>query len=141
VNVGIFWNNHHHMLQATERVNGKILWANLALLFWLSLVPFVIRWIDEQGFAVFPTAAYGVVLFFAGVSYRVLEQQIIAYNGRDSRLAVALGDGLKDKMSLVLYLASIALAVVRPWMAIAVYVAVALMWLVPDPRIESRLGK
>src|SRR5215467_13666599 len=92
INVGIFWNNHHHMLHLTERVDGKVLWANLGLLFWLSLVPFVIRWIDESGFAALPTAAYGVVLACAAVSYVVLQQQIVACNGRDSRLAQALGD-------------------------------------------------
>ena len=141
VNVGIFWNNHHHMLHITERVNGKVLWANLALLFWLSLVPFVIRWIDETGFTALPTAAYGIVLTGAAVSYRILQQQLIAYNGRDSRLALALGDDLKGKLSVVLYLAAIVLAFVRPWMSITLYVAVALVWLVPDTRIESLVKK
>jgi uncharacterized membrane protein len=140
VNVGIFWNNHHHMLHATERVNGKVLWANLALLFWLSLVPFVIRWIDETGFTALPTAAYGVVLACAAVCYAILERQIIAVNGRASRLAVAIGDDLKGKVSIVLYVAAIALAFLRAWLAIALYVAVALLWLVPDRRIESRVG-
>src|SRR5216110_1051876 len=141
VNVGIFWNNHHHMLHVTERVNGKVLWANLALLFWLSLVPFVIRWIDDTGFTALPTAAYGIVLTGAAVSYRILQQQLIAYNGRDSRLAVALGSDFKGKLSVVLYLAAIALAFVRPWLAITLYVAVALLWLVPDTRIESLVKK
>src|ERR1700741_755557 len=98
VNVGIFWNNHHHMLHVTERVDGKVLWANLGLLFWLSLVPFVIRWLDEAGFTPLPTAAYGVVLTGAALSYLVLERQLIAVNGRDSRLAVALGDDFKGKV-------------------------------------------
>jgi uncharacterized membrane protein len=137
VNVGIFWNNHHHMLHITERVNGKVLWANLALLFWLSLVPFVIRWIDETGFTALPTAAYGVVLLCAAVSYQILQRQLIAYNGRDSRLAAAVGNDFKGKLSLILYFAAIVLAFVRPWMAITLYVAVALLWLVPDRRIES----
>ena len=141
VNVGIFWNNHHHMLHVTERVDGKVLWANLGLLFWLSLVPFVIRWLDEAGFTPLPTAAYGVVLTGAALSYLVLERQLIAVNGRDSRLAVALGDDFKGKVSLGLYLAAIALAFVRPWIAIAVYVGIALLWLVPDSRIESLLRK
>jgi uncharacterized membrane protein len=141
VNVGIFWNNHHHMLHLTERVNGKVLWANLVLLFWLSLVPFMIRWIDEQGFTALPTAAYGVVLACAAVSYVVLQQQIIACNGRDSRLAQALGDDFKGKLSMLAYLAAIALAFVRPWLAIALYIAVALLWLVPDTRIESLVRK
>src|SRR5215471_10053404 len=113
VNVGIFWNNHHHMLHVTERVDGKVLWANLALLFWLSLVPFVIRWIDEAGFTALPTAAYGIVLACAAVSYTVLQRRIIAVNGRDSRLAVALGADLKGKLSLILYLVAIGLAFVR----------------------------
>ena len=137
VNVGIFWNNHHHMLHATERVNGKILWANLVLLFWLSLVPFVIRWIDEAGFVAAPTAAYGVVLACAALSYTNLQAQIIAFNGPQSRLAQATGDDFKGKLSIALYLAAIILAFVRPWAAILLYVAVALIWLVPDKRIES----
>ena len=141
VNVGIFWNNHHHMLHVTERVDGKVLWANLGLLFWLSLVPFVIRWIDESGLTPLPTAAYGVVLFCAGVSYNILQRTIIAVNGRDSRLAVALGDDLKGRLSLILYLSGIALAFVRPWIAIVTYVTVAVMWLVPDTRIESLVKK
>jgi len=141
VNVGIFWNNHHHMLQVTERVDGKVLWANLALLFWLSLVPFVIRWIDETGFTALPTAAYGVVLTCAAVCYTLLERQIIAVNGRDSRLAVAVGNDFKGKLSIGLYLAAVALAFVRPWIAIALYVTVALLWLVPDTRIEGLVRK
>ena len=137
VNVGIFWNNHHHMLHVTERVDGKVLWANLALLFWLSLVPFVIRWIDESGFTPLPTAAYGIVLTCAAVSYVILQRQLIAVNGADSRLAVALGRDLKGRLSILLYVAAIALAFVRPWIAIALYVTVALIWLVPDTRIEA----
>jgi len=141
VNVGIFWNNHHHMLHATERVDGKVLWANLALLFWLSLVPFNIRWIDEVGFRALPTACYGVVLACAAVSYNILQRQIIAVNGRDSRLAVALGSDRKGKLSIVLYLAGIVLAFARPWIAIVLYVAVALTWFVPDSRIEALVKK
>ena len=137
VNVGIFWNNHHHMLHLTERVDGKVLWANLGLLFWLSLVPFVIRWIDESGFTSLPTAAYGIVLACAAVSYIILQRQIIAVNGPDSRLALALGGDRKGKLSITLYLAAIPLAFARPWAAIMLYVAVALIWLVPDTRIEA----
>jgi uncharacterized membrane protein len=137
VNVGIFWNNHHHMLHVTEQVNGRVLWANLVLLFWLSLVPFVIRWIDEAGFVPAPVAAYGVVLALAAVSYTVLQAQIIAANGRDSRLAIATGKDLKGKLSVTLYIAAVVLAFVRPWLAIVLYVTVALIWLVPDTRIES----
>ena len=141
INVGIFWNNHHHMLHVTERVDGRVLWANLGLLFWLSLVPFVIRWIDESGLTPLPTAAYGVVLLCAGISYNILQRTIIAVNGRDSRLAVALGDDLKGNLSLALYLSAIPLAFVRPWIAILIYVTVAVMWLVPDTRIESLVKK
>ena len=141
VNVGIFWNNHHHMLHVTERINGKILWANLVLLFWLSLIPFVIRWIDEAGFVAAPTAAYGVVLACAALSYTSLQAQIIALNGRESRLALATGNDLKGKLSLALYVAAIALAFVRPWAAIVLYIAVAVIWLVPDTRIESLVRK
>jgi uncharacterized membrane protein len=141
VNVGIFWNNHHHMLHVTERIDGKVLWANLGLLFWLSLVPFVIRWIDEAGFSALPTAAYGIVLACAAVSYIILQRQIIAVNGHDSRLAVALGSDSKGKLSLALYLAAIPLAFARPWIAIVLYVTVALSWLVPDSRIEALVNR
>src|ERR1700740_860080 len=136
VNVGIFWNNHHHMLHVTERVNGKVLWANLVLLFWLSLIPFVIRWIDEAGFVAAPTAAYGVVLACAALSYTNLQARIIALNGRESQLAVATGDDFKGKLSLGLYLAAIVLAFVRPWVAILLYVTVALICLVPQKCVE-----
>ena len=136
-NVGIFWNNHHHMLHATERVDGKVLWANLFLLFWISLMPFVIRWMDEADFTALPTAAYGVVLILAAIGYLLLEWAIIARNGRSSKLAAAVGSDLKAKLSLLIYAVAIALAFVRPWIAIALYVVVALMWFVPDRRIES----
>jgi uncharacterized membrane protein len=136
-NVGIFWNNHHHLLHATERVNGTVLWANLLLLFWLSLVPFVIRWIDEANFAALPTAAYGAVLMMSGFGYSLLERALIAANGRSSRLAAAIGSEAKGKLSLAIYLAAMPLAFLRPWIAIALYVVVALLWFVPDRRIES----
>ena len=139
--VGIFWNNHHHMVQATERVDGKVLWANLVLLFWLSLVHFNIRWIDEVGFGPLPTAGYGVVPLCAAVSYNILQRQIIAANGPQSRLAVATGSDLKGKLSIVLYAVAIALAFAWPWASIALYVGVALMWLVPDRRIESAMQR
>ncbi len=137
INVGIFWNNHHHMLHAAEHVNGKVLWANLALLFWLSLVPFVIRWIDESGLTPLPTASYGVVLVGAAVCYIVLQRQLVALNGRDSRLAIALGHDRKGKITLAMYLVAVPLAFVRPWIAILLYIAVLLIWLVPDTRIEA----
>jgi uncharacterized membrane protein len=137
VNVGIFWNNHHHMLHVTERVDGRVLWANLALLFWLSLVPFVIRWIDEAGLTTAPVAAYGVVLTGASVGYLILERMIIAVNGPDSRLAAAVGKDMKGKLSMALYVLAIPIAFLEPWISIALYVAVALMWLIPDRRIEA----
>jgi uncharacterized membrane protein len=137
VNVGIFWNNHHHMLHATGHIDGRVLWANLGLLFWLSFIPFVIRWIDEAGLVALPVAAYGVVLFMAGVAYSLLQHAIVAHNGRTSALAAALGSDRKGKLSIVLYGASVPLAFFQPWISIALYVAVALMWFVPDRRIES----
>jgi uncharacterized membrane protein len=136
-NVGIFWNNHHHMLHATERINGTVLWANLFLLFWMSLVPFVIRWMDETHFAAAPTAAYGIVLAMAAIAYILLEQSIIAYNGPNSRLARAVGGDLKSKMSLLVYALAILLAFVHPWIAIMLYVANGILWFIPDRRIES----
>ncbi len=137
VNVGIFWNNHHHMLQATEHVDGNVLWTNLFLLFWISLVPFVIRWIDESGFTALPTAAYGAVLFLAAVGYTLLQRAIIACNGRCSKLATAIGSDRKGKLSLLLYAAAVPLAFLAPWIAIVLYVAVAALWFVPDRRIEA----
>ena len=137
VNVGIFWNNHHHMLHATDRINGAVLWFNLLLLFWMSLVPFVIRWMDETHFAATPTAAYGVVLWFAGIAYLLLQKALIACNGPDSKLALAIGRDLKGKVSMLFYALAIALAFVRPWAAIALYVVISLMWFIPDRRIES----
>jgi len=137
VNVGIFWNNHHHMLHATERINGMVLWANLALLFALSLVPFVIRWMDETHFAPMPTAGYGVVLTMAAVAYLLLERSIIACNGPHSKLAQAVGEDRKGKLSLAIYILAMPTAFFRPWLAIVMYVFVALIWFIPDRRIES----
>ena len=138
-NVGIFWNNHHHMLHATERINGMVLWANLFLLFWMSLIPFVIRWMDDTHFAPSPTAAYGVVLVFCSIAYTLLERAIIKCNGPTSKLARAIGGDTKGKVSLSIYLLAIPLAFVRPWIAIALYVAIALIWFIPDRRIESMI--
>ena len=137
VYLGIYWNNHHHMMVLTERVNGKILWANLHLLFWLSLVPFTTAWMGENDFAEVPTALYGVDLLLAAIAYFILQTAIIAEEGPDSRLRAALGRDLKGKVSPLLYLAAIPLAFVSPWIALAVYVFVALIWLVPDRCIES----
>lgn len=139
INVGIFWNNHHHMMHATAHVDGRVLWANLFLLFWLSLVPFVIRWIDEAGLVALPVAAYGVVLFMAAVGYTLLQLAIVARNGRSSALAMALGSDVKGKLSLAIYAAAVPLAFLEPWISIALYIVVALMWFVPDQRIESKV--
>jgi uncharacterized membrane protein len=138
-NVGIFWNNHHHMLHITERINGTVLWANLFLLFWMSLIPFVIRWMDDSHFAAMPTAAYGVVLALSAIAYLLLERSIIACNGPSSKLARAVGSDLKGKMSLSVYALSIPLAFVHPSIALALYVVVAMIWFIPDRRIESIL--
>ena len=139
--LGIYWNNHHHMLQATHRINGKVLWANLHLLFWLSLVPFVTNWAGQIRFAPLPTALYGAVFIMAAAAYTILQSVIIAAQGPGSKLAVAVGNDLKGKLSLVLYASAIPLALfVHPWIAAALYVIVALIWLVPDRRIERRLN-
>ena len=137
--IGIYWNNHHHLFQATEQVSGGILWANLHLLFWLSLFPFTTGWIGENGLAAIPTAVYGFVLLMAAIAYVVLERAIIANEGRDSLLAEAVGRDWKAKLSLVLYLAAIPVAFVIPWIAAGLYVFSALLWLIPDPRIERKL--
>jgi len=139
--VGIYWNNHHHMLHATRRVTGAVLWANLHLLFWLSLFPFVTGWVGQNLSAVFPTASYGVVLEMSGVAYLILARTIIAGEGPDSLLAQAIGDDSKGRLSLLIYALAIPLAFVRPWISQALYVAVALMWLVPDRRIERTLSR
>jgi TMEM175 potassium channel family protein len=138
VYLGIYWNNHHHMLHATASINGKVLWANLHLLFWLSLVPFATGWMGENHFASVPTALYGAIMLAAALAYYVLQATILAEQGRDGKLARALGRDLKGKISPLLYSAAIPLAFVREWIADAIYVAVALIWLVPDRRIESR---
>jgi uncharacterized membrane protein len=137
VNLGIYWNNHHHMLTAVERVNGGILWANLHLLFWLSLFPFMTGWMGENGFASLPVAFYGLVSLFAAIAYYILQLTIIAEQGEGSRLAAAVGRDIKGKVSPALYVAGIALAYPARWIALGVYVVVALMWLIPDRRIEA----
>ncbi len=139
VYLGIYWNNHHHMLQAAHRINGRILWANLHLLFWLSLVPFVTGWMGENHFAPLPTAVYGAVMLLAGVAYTILARAIVLEEGPQSKLALAVGRDQKGNLSLALYAAAIPLAFVNQWIADAIYVSVALMWLVPDRRIEARL--
>ncbi|HTO97547.1 MAG TPA: TMEM175 family protein [Myxococcales bacterium] len=138
VYLGIYWNNHHHMLHVTTRINGKILWANLHLLFWLSLVPFTTGWMGENHFESLPTALYGVVLLAAALAYYVLQGAIVAEQGPQSKLRAAIGRDLKGKISPLLYTAAIPLAFLQEWIADAIYVIVALIWLVPDSRIESR---
>jgi len=139
--IGIYWSNHHHLLHATHRVSSGILWANLHLLFWLSLVPFVTGWMGENHFAALPAALYGLVLLLAGVAYSVLQRTIVARQGSDSVLAGELGRDRKGKLSLVLYVVGIALSFVSPWLGAALYVLVAAMWLVPDRRLERVVEK
>jgi len=139
VYLGIYWNNHHHMLYVTERINGGILWANMHLLFWLSLIPFVTGWMGENHFAPLPTAVYGGVMLAAAVAYYILQRMIIAQEGPHSKLKAAVGRDVKGKLSPLIYLAAIALAFVNQWVSDALYVLVALMWLIPDKRIESSL--
>ena len=139
--VGIYWNNHHHLFQAAEEVSGGILWANLHLLFWLSLFPFTTAWMGENHLAAIPTAVYGFVLLMAGIAYYILERAIIAKQGRESLLALTIGKEWKGTFSLALYLAAIPLAFVNSWIASALYVFSALLWLIPDPRIEKALKK
>ena len=138
--LGIYWSNHHHMLYVTHGVNGAILWANLHLLFWLSLVPFVTGWMGENHFAPAPTAAYGVILLLAGIAYLLLQHAILRQEGPDSTLGAAVGSDRKGKISLLIYAIGIPLAFLHPWMAGALYVVGALMWLVPDSRIERRVS-
>jgi uncharacterized membrane protein len=139
--VGIYWNNHHHLLHAAERVGGSVLWANLHLLFWLSLTPFVSAWMGENSFAAWPMALYGCVLFMAGVAYYLLTRALLTQHSPSSALARAVGNDLKGKISVVIYAAAIALSFVNSWLAFALYVSVAAMWLVPDRRIERELEK
>lgn len=139
--LGIYWNNHHHMLHATDRINGKILWANMHLLFWLSLIPFATGWMGENHFAPLPTAVYGVVLLCAAVAYTILQTMIVAQQGADSKLEAAVGKDLKGKLSMVFYILAIPLAFVNQWLSDVLYILVAMMWLVPDRRIESKLNE
>ena len=137
--LGIYWNNHHHLLQAIEHVDGRILWANMHLLFWLSLIPFVTAWMGENHFAARPVALYGVVLLLSAIAYFLLTQALLALHGQDSVLAAALGKDIKGKLSPILYLIAIPLSFVAPWLACGLYVLVAVIWLAPDPRIEQTL--
>jgi uncharacterized membrane protein len=135
--IAIYWNNHHHMLATVKHVNGRILWANLHLLFWLSLVPFVTAWMGENHFAPTTLALYGIIMLMAAIAYFILQGQILKKHGRDSLLAKALGKDIKGKISPVLYLIAIASTFFSEWLAGAIYILVALIWLIPDPRIEK----
>jgi uncharacterized membrane protein len=139
VNLSIYWNNHHHLLQAINHVDGRVLWANLHLLFWLSLIPFVTSWMGENHFAAWPVALYGVVLLLAAVAYFILTRTLIALHGRDSVLATAVGRDFKGKISMVVYAVAIPFSFVDSWVAGALYALVAIMWLFPDRRIEKTL--
>ncbi len=136
--LGIYWSNHHHLLHAAEHVNGGVLWANLHLLFWLSLVPFVTAWMGENHFTTWPVALYGCVLLFSGIAYTILVRALLASPG-NQLLAAALGSDFKGKISIVGYMAAIPLAFIRPWMAFVLYIMVAIMWLIPDRRIERQM--
>jgi uncharacterized membrane protein len=137
--LGIYWNNHHHLLQAIERVDGRVLWANMHLLFWLSLIPFVTAWMGENRFAAQPVALYGIVLLLAAIAYTILTRTLLALHGQDSVLATALGRDVKGKISPFIYLTAILVSFVAAWLACILYALVAIMWLVPDTRIEKTL--
>jgi uncharacterized membrane protein len=140
VNVGIYWNNHHHMLYAAEKINGSVLWANLNLLFWLSLIPFVTDWMGENHFAQWPVILYGCILIMTGLSYTILCNQLIRCAGPDSPLAIALGRDWKGKLSVVIYAVAILLAFINPFLGFGLYVVVGIMWFIPDRRIEKTVS-
>jgi uncharacterized membrane protein len=139
--IGIYWNNHHHLMHAVHEIGGGVLWANLHLLFWLSLVPFVTGWMGENQFATVPVAAYGAVLFMCAIAYTVLVRSLTAHHRENKALVDAIGSDRKGWLSLAMYLAGIALAFVHPWLGFAVYIGVALIWLIPDRRIEDRIRR
>lgn len=138
--LGIYWNNHHHLLHVVEHIGGGVLWANLHLLFWLSLVPFVTAWMGENHFAPWTLAFYGIVLLFAAISYFILTRALLALHSGDSLLSTALGRDFKGKISIVIYLVAIPLAFVRWWLSFSLYILVAIMWLIPDRRIEKKIA-
>jgi uncharacterized membrane protein len=140
VNVGLYWNNHHHLFQAVKQVNGTVLWANLHVLFWLSLFPFVTGWMGENHFAPVAVAVYGGVLIMAAVAYFLLVQALLACHGADTALAKAIGSGVKERISLGIYAAGIPLTLLSPWVALALYTLVAVIWFIPDRRIERTLA-
>jgi uncharacterized membrane protein len=138
--LGIYWNNHHHLLQVVRQVNGSVLWANLHLLFWLSLIPFVTGWTGENHFAPAPVALYGIVLLLSAIAYFILSRVLIAHHGKDSTLAIALGRDLKGKVSVAIYALAVLLSFVNSWLAFSMYVLVAIMWLIPDRRLEKAIS-
>lgn len=137
--LGIYWNNHHHLFQVVEMIDGRVLWANLHLLFWLSLVPFATAWMGENQFTAWPVALYGVVLLCAAIAYFILAQTLLSLHSQDSLLATALGQDTKGKASVIIYLVAVLLTAVNPWIAFALYIVVAVIWLIPDRRIEKAL--
>lgn len=141
INIGIYWNNHHHLLQAAHSVKGSVLWANLHLLFWLSLVPFTTAWMGENGFAPWPVVLYGIVLLLAGVAYYILAQALIAVHGPGSKLAEAVGSDAKGKVSIAIYGISLTLAFLEPKVSAVGYLVVAILWIIPDRRIERALAE
>jgi uncharacterized membrane protein len=141
VYLGIYWNNHHHLWQAGKQVNGRILWANLHLLFWLSLIPFATAWSGETNFAELPMAVYGIVLWMAGLAYYILSRAMVSHHGKESTLAAAIGRDVKGPVSLVGYTLGIAFAFISPIISFTLYVLVALMWFIPDTRIEKNIGR
>lgn len=141
VYIAIYWNNHHHLLQATERVTGVTLWANMHLLFWLALVPFATAWMDQDADAYAPVEFYGAVLLFAAIAYFLLSKNLVRHHGKESTLAISIGQDKKGIASIVIYAVAIPLALIRPWIAYSCYVLVAIMWLIPDSRIEKNISK
>ncbi|HMU72047.1 MAG TPA: TMEM175 family protein [Ferruginibacter sp.] len=139
--IGIYWNNHHHLLQAVNRVSGSALWANVHLLFWLSLVPFATAWMGENHFSLWPVVLYGFILFMAGIAYYILAHCLTGIHGRDSELARALGKDVKGILSVVLYLIGIGLAFINPWLGFSIYSVVAAIWFIPDSRIEKNIKR
>src|SRR5581483_5724061 len=139
VNLGIYWNNHHHLIHAIEHVNGRVLWANLHLLFWLSLFPFGTAWMGENNFALWPVAVYGIELLMAAIAYFILVRALLSLHGWHSTLAAALGSDFKGRISILIYVVAVALAFVNAWIAFAIYIFVAAIWFVPDRRIEKKL--
>jgi uncharacterized membrane protein len=140
INIGIYWNNHHHMMHAVHHINGRILWANIHLLFWLSLFPFVTGWMGENNFSIWPVALYGAVSFFAAVAYYFLAKCLVTIHGKDSILGIAIGKDWKGKISLVIYATGIALSFINSWLGLAMYILVAALWFIPDKRIEEKVS-